>query len=231
MKALGKIAIVIMGPPGSGKGTQANLWANRFGLVHFDTGSYLDKILNNPTLLKKNAEMRKERHYWNTGMLNTPSWVLDIVKNKVKKINHAGLSVVFSGSPRTFYEGFGDKKNEGLMKFLEKEYGRKNIFIFKINVLASSSIKRNSARMLCSICGTQILGNLMKTKLTFCPFCGGKLKTRTLDKPKIIKERLKEYEERTQPMIKELKKRKYRITEINGAPLPFKIHEKIIEFL
>jgi len=61
-----------------------------------------------------------------------------------------------------------------------------------------------------------------------CPFCAGPLKSRFDDKKEIIVERLKEYQRRTFPIIKELKRKKYKIININGYQLPYKIHQKII---
>lgn len=233
-------AIIIYGPPGSGKGTQANLLADKFGLIHFDTGKYIEQIVHNPKN-RNNKTIQKQRKFFNSGILCDPSWVFKIIKKRVCELASVGLSVIFSGSPRTFYEAFGDlsagltgKKQKGLIDVLEKYYGKKNILVFNVDISDKNSIKRNSNRLMCSVCGTQILNKVLKfknLKVSICPFCGGKLYRRTLDKPKIIKVRLKEYRERTLPIQKEFKKRGYKIININGEPLPEKVHKKIKSFL
>lgn len=226
------LAIIIYGPPGSGKGTQAKLLADKFNLVHFDTGFYIREILYN-LKFQKDKIIRREKSLNEAGKLNTPLWVLKILTSKIKSIERLGESVIFSGSPRTFFEAFGDKKHRGLMDILEKFYGKKNIFIFVLEISAKESIKRNSKRLFCSVCRTPILSQSFgaKCQILNCPFCGGKLKFRFDDKKEIISTRLKEYEERTLPIQKEFKKRGYKIINIDGRPSPEKIHKKIKNFI
>lgn len=231
------IAIIIYGPPGAGKGTQAQLLAEKFDLIHFDSGKYLRELLYD-SKNKNNKIIQKERKLNEAGKLNTPLWVLKIISDKVKKI--AGLlhnGVVLSGSPRTMFETFGDQKKQGLIETLEKIYGKKNIYIFKINVSENQTIERNTHRLVCSVCGMPILDMsiiLPKCKnadISQCPFCGGKFKHRFDDNKKVIITRLKEYRERTAPIIEEFKKRKYKVIEIDGSSMPYKIHEKIRRFI
>lgn len=224
--------IIIMGPPGSGKGTQAKLISEKLGFVHFDTGQHFESILYNPEF-KNNKEIQRERKIFEAGILLTPSWAAKMIIKRVKELADLKMSIVFSGSPRTIYEAFGDKKTEGLLKTLERYYGKKNINVFKINVPVNASIKRNSSRLICSVCGTPLMANSSKltAKSLNCPFCGGKLRKRTLDKPEIIKKRLVEYKERTGPVIKGMKKMGYRIVEVDGASAPYKIHEKIFSYI
>ncbi|MEK7555244.1 MAG: nucleoside monophosphate kinase [Patescibacteria group bacterium] len=225
------IAIIFYGPPGSGKGTQARLIADKLGLIHFDTGKYIESVVHNPAN-KKNKEIQKQRKMFDSGLLCEPAWVLKIIKERVEQLALIGSGVVFSGSPRTLFEAFGDKKNIGLIKILEKYYGKKNIFIFNIDIAKKESIKRNSSRLMCSVCGTQLLATFKKiAELKICPFCGSKLYRRTLDKSEIIKIRLKEYQERTLPIPKELKKQGYRVIRINGEPLPGKVTQSILKWL
>ena len=91
-------AIIIIGPPGSGKGTQAELLAKKFGLVHLDSGAYLEQVVYNPRF-KNNKEIQRERKLFETGKLLTPSWVLEIVGGKIKELAKAKMGVVLSGSP------------------------------------------------------------------------------------------------------------------------------------
>ena len=214
-----------MGSPGSGKGTQAKLLADKLGLIHFDTGKYIEQVVHDPAN-KNNKIIQREKKLFDAGFLNTPFWVLKIVSEKIRKLTES--NIIFSGSPRTFYEAFGDKKQTGVIDILKELYGQKKVFIFKLNISEKESIKRNSHRLICSICGAPII-NFKSSISNFknCPFCGGNLRTRTLDKPEIIKTRLKEYKKRTQPIIKEFKRRKYKVMNIGAASLPYKIHQNI----
>jgi adenylate kinase len=222
-----KIAVMIMGAPGSGKGTQAELLSKKLDLFHFDTGRFLRKTLYSPQA-KKDKEIQKEKKLNESGRLNTPSWVLKIVSGRIKEISKLGQSVVFSGSPRTEFEAFGDLKNKGLIEVLEKEYGKKNMFIFSLEVSGDESVKRNKKRMSCPVCGTPIMsgGKIAKS----CPFCGGKLEVRKDDNEKTVRLRLEEYANRTAPVLSGLKKRGYRVVKIDGRPLPYKIHERIYSY-
>ena len=216
-----KIAVVLYGLPGSGKGTQANLAANAFGLVNFDTGRYLESLWYDPKR-QKEVLVRRERKLFEEGKMNTPSFVLGKVAEAVKKISTKGLGVVFSGSPRTMYEA------ERLMPTLEQLYGKKRVFVFFLNVDPKVSIERNTKRRLCAVCKAPLLAKYYPAKKPkYCPVCAGALYKRTLDRPDVILKRIAEYNERTAPVLGYLKKRDYRITKADGRPAPYKVFRHI----
>ena len=123
---------------------------------------------------------------------------------------------------------------KGLFPVLGRLYGRKNIFIFSLKISPETSISRNSKRLICSVCGSPLLtAYYPKTNDTprHCPVCGGKLYRRTLDSKEVIKVRLGEYKERTEPVIRLAKKIGYRVIEMNGAPAPYMVSKKIYDYL
>lgn len=219
-------AVIIYGPPGAGKGTQANLlsWTRHF--VHFDTGKYLESVVHSPAN-KRNKTIQRERVLFDTGKLLTPAWVLSIVAKRAKEIGGAGYSVVFSGSPRTMFEAFGDEKTPGLLKTLSGIFGKKNVKIFYLDIRPETSIHRNSNRKICSVCGNPLLYNERTHHHTRCPLCAGKLRRRTLDKPEVIKVRLIEYKNRTWPIVKAARTAGYNVVRIDGEKLPFEVLESI----
>lgn len=224
-----KKVVIIFGLPGSGKGTQANLIADKLELTHFDTGKFIERTVHNPAN-KNNKIIQREKKLFDTGMLCTPGWALKTVRDRVITFSHAGLGMVFSGSPRTMFEAFGDLKNRGLMETFEREYGRKNIKILFLKIGLKTSVKRNVGRRICPTCNAVVISYVHKNPL--CPICLSKLKRRTLDEPKIIKEvRFKEYMNRTAPILTELKKRNYKIYEINGEQLPAKVFNSAFRYL
>jgi len=222
-----KQAVIIYGPPGSGKGTQAELLARKYNFIHFDTGKSIEAAVHDPKL-QKNAVIRRERKLFDTGKLNSPPWVLGLVKEATVKIARAGSSIIFSGSPRTIYEALGDKNRAGLLTTLGKLYGKKNITILKLTVRPQTSIRRNSGRLVCSVCGLPILA---ASRIKNCALCGAPARKRSLDKPAVIKVRLKQYDDRTLPILQEAKKIGLRIVEIDGEPVPYKVHAKIVKVL
>lgn len=219
-------AVIIYGSLCSGKGTQANLLEKVSGFYHFDTGRYIEQVVRDPEKLKDKA-VRRERKLFDEGILCTPSWVLKIVRKKTQEIAAAGSSIVFSGSPRTLFEAFGDSKNEGLIEILEKAYGKKNICAIFIKVSPKTSLWRTARRSVCSVCGAPVL--YKKDGIQRCPFCDGPVRKRSLDTPEVLKVRLNEYKTRTLPILEKLKKRRYKISVINGEPPPYKVFESILK--
>ncbi len=224
-----KKALIIYGPPGAGKGTQANLLAGKFGLIHFDTGKYLEQLVHDPEKAG-DPEIRKAREDFDSGVLLDPAFVLKIITKKSEEVAKSGFGIVFSGSPRTLYEAFGDGKNKGLIELLEREFGKDNVLPIFLNIDPKVSILRNKNRKICSICGTAILYNDSDQHKT-CPLCGGSLRTRTLDNPAVFETRITEYEERTKPILKRLFDRGYSISDINGHPMPYQVFAEITEKL
>ena len=216
-----KIAVAFYGLPGSGKGTQANLTANTFGLVNFDTGRYLESLWYDPKR-QKDPIVQREKKLFESGKLSTPSFVLNEVARAVTKIAKKGHGVVFSGSPRTMPEA------ETLVPLLEKLYGKNKVHFFLLDVDAKDSLKRNSKRLLCTACRTPLLVLYYPSKNPkFCPICGGSLYKRTLDNPTIIPKRIVEYRERTEPILAFLKKSGHKVTKVDGRPAPYKVYAPI----
>lgn len=218
-----KIAIILYGSPGSGKGQQADLLADAFGLMHIDTGKLIRAIFSDPAQMK-NPVNRREKKINDAGILNTPRWVVGILKKRIRIVAKMGYGIVFSGSPRTLFEA---KK---LISFLENVYGRKAIEVFSLRVPFAVAARRNKERYICSICNRPLLTAYYPSKeRTRCPVCAGPLKRRTDDDPKKFATRTKEYEARTKPAIEYLRSRGYRITPVDGTPAPFKVFQKIIQ--
>ena len=204
-----KIAVILYGQPGAGKGTQANLLAAKFGLIHLDTGKFLESIVHDPAR-QKEAVVRRERKLFDTGILMTPSFVTREVVRGAKRIAGSGWGIVFSGSPRTIYEA------EREYPILEKLYGKKNILVFALDLPAEYYLfpaelyAKKSARP------------------KRCPVCAGPFYKRSLDKPEVIKVRLEEYRKRTFPIFDFLKKRGgYRVIHVDARPAPYKVAERI----
>jgi adenylate kinase len=216
-----RIVVALYGFPGSGKGTQANLVANTFGLVNFDTGKHLESIWYDPKRQEESL-VKREKALFDGGKLNTPSFVLSEVERELKIIAKERLGVVYSGSPRTLFEA------EGLIPMFEKLYGKKRVFFFYLDVAPKDSIKRNSRRMLCTKCKAMLLALYYPSKKPkYCPVCAGSLYRRTLDNPKVIVERIKEYNKRTAPILSFLRKRGHKVIKVNGKLAPYKVFEGI----
>jgi len=139
-----KYTILFYGPPGSGKGTQAESVAHKYGFVHFDSGKYIEKIIHTPSL-QKNKVIQKQRKLFLSGKLTDPTWFGNEVKKRIKTIATEGKNLIMSGSPRTMEEAF-ELKGGGIANTLIKNYGLKNILIIFLDIPVAESVKRNSKR-------------------------------------------------------------------------------------
>jgi len=224
-----KKAVILMGPPGAGKGTQASLLAEKFSFYYLETSKLLEDSFKNAddkefiTAGGKKYFLKEEKRLWETGVLCDPPFVSQLVKEKIKSLYDMGESIVLAGSPRTLFEG------KALMPFLKKIFGKKNIKIVLINLSPKDSIFRNSHRRICQLMRHPILYNKETLKLTKCPLDGSDLmKRKGLDDPKTIVVRLKEYRQRTFPLVSYFKKEGFGAKTVSGAGSVSDVFSKIL---
>src|SRR3989344_4223170 len=133
-------AIIVMGPPGSGKGTQAKFIANHIGAVWYDTGTKIREHLASGDRLFEGYAKDYAK-----GKLMDPNSTLQMVLADIKGVFASKKSVVFSSSPKSIAEAFGSGEG-GLMHLLHDTYGMENILIFYLHIPIGESIRRNSKR-------------------------------------------------------------------------------------
>src|SRR3989344_5796766 len=143
--------VIICGPPGAGKGTQAEMLKDKFGFYHFETSRIIEAALNSNPAGYINIDGQKyfyeeERRKFSSGELNTPAVVSFWVKQKIKELVDENKSLVFSGSPRTLFEA--DQLFPVLIEFFVKD----NICVIELQVIPQISIDRNNSRRICSSC-------------------------------------------------------------------------------
>lgn len=216
-----KLVIILIGPPGSGKGTQAELLAEKFGLFHLESSKVIEEKIKKAE--PDDAVLQREKKLWESGKLNTPELVLEWIREKAKDVSSEGHGIVFSGSPRTIYEA------EGETPVLEELYGKENVKVFNIEISEEESITRNSKRRICKDSRHPIPNFPEFDGITKCPKDGSEIITRALDNPETIKVRYQEYINRTLPIIDFLKKRDYKIMEISGEQPIDKVFEDILK--
>lgn len=201
--------IVMLGKPGSGKGTQAELLSRRLKIPIISVGNILRKIEKTNTKLA-----RKIRSTIDKGRL-VPDY---IALGLVKKAVIGKRNVIFDGFPRTLYEA----------KHLEK-IARPDI-IFLINVSNTTIYKRLSKRYEC-VCGENYnLSTNPPKKDLLCDKCGRKIYRRPDDDPKVIMTRFSVFNKQTMPAINFYMKNE-RLVTINGDIPAKKAQEQVIKAL
>ncbi len=220
-----KWAVFLIGPPGSGKGTQADLLAARFGLVHIQTSKLGEAKINDEELIKRDPEVAEVKRLYDKGELFPPPWIVKIVLEKSKELASEGKGVVFSGSPRTIYE------IEQELPYFENLYGRENIRVVNLKINEEESLTRNSHRRICKKNGHPIPNFEQFKDMKLCPHDGSEIITRSLDTPDTIKTRNVVYHKRTEPIFDFLNKKEHKIIEINGEQPIEKVFQDILEKL
>jgi len=217
-----KMAIMFLGPPGSGKGTQAKMLADKFGFFHFITSQVGKDYINT----HNDPETKMQMEIYKKGILFEPSWTLKVVKEKTQEIFNQGKGIVYDGSPRTLYEA------ERLYFFLAKLFGKENIRILEIAADGKELKKRLEKRLICSEESSHVFirsGELYPG--VSCPKDGGGiLQERDLDKKELFETRMDEYKNRTVPGLEFLRNHHGVIT-INGEQSIENVHKEILSKL
>ena len=195
--------IVLFGPPGSGKGTQAKLLAEKYGVPHISTGDILRGNLNNETKLGLEAKT-----YMDKGELVPDDVLIGIIKDRLSESDGAS-GFLLDGYPRTLQQA------ETLSKILT-ELGKNLDVVLNIDVPDEKLLKRLAGRRMC-VCGASyhILFNKPKQE-GICDLCGSKLYQRDDDKEEAILNRLDVYKNQTRPLIDHYTQAGVMLT-INGA--------------
>ena len=124
-----KKIVIIIGPPGSGKGTQAFLLADKLGLYYLETSKIIELKISEAKkgeyqkLDGKKYYLLDEKNNWEQGKLCSPPLVTFWITEKVRELSKEHKGIVFAGSPRSLYE------TEKMMPLLERLYGKRNIKI------------------------------------------------------------------------------------------------------
>jgi adenylate kinase len=181
--------IVMLGAPGAGKGTQAEMIAEKYGIPHISTGDIFRANIKNGTELGKKA-----KEYMDKGELVPDSLVVDLVIDRIHQ-DDAKDGYVLDGFPRTIPQA------EALDGALA-EAGDAVDFAVNVDVPDENIVTRMSGRRACVKCGAtyHIKYNAPKTE-GVCDNCGSELIQREDDKPETVLNRLSVYHEQTQPLI------------------------------
>jgi len=176
--------IILLGAPGSGKGTQAAKLQGAYGLAHISTGDILRAAVKEGSPLGTQA-----KKYMDAGDLVPDEIVIGLIKDRLAQ-DDTVKGFILDGFPRTTAQAIALDEQLSDMK-------RSIDITLAIDVDAEVIVKRICSRRFCPMCG-HICG---PADGEFCPLCGAKLEQRDDDREDVVRNRLEVYEQSTAPLI------------------------------
>lgn len=192
MKKFSRLIVVLLGPPGAGKGTQSEMLHKEFGVPHLSTGDILRDSIKQGTKIGKEAQ-----NYMHKGELVPDDIVFNLIESRVNEDDCAN-GAIFDGFPRNLSQA----KN-----FLNLEYVKNADLVTSIlvNISDADAVKRLSSRRYCPKCNKIFSLAVKPPKLEngtyICDNCGTELEIRDDDKIETIKNRLSVYHSFARPML------------------------------
>lgn len=200
--------VIMMGPPGAGKGTQAGRFARERGLLKISTGDILREAIKeqNPTALAAQAKMDR-------GELVDDATIIAIVAERLGRAD-ARPGFVLDGFPRTVAQARA-------LDELMARTANGPLIVIDVAVPEQELVRRLGNRRICRGCGA----NAEAVSATSCGTCGGEFIQRTDDDHGVVRERLKIYQTSTKPVLEYYRERPtFRV--VNGAQPPERVaHE------
>jgi adenylate kinase len=205
-----ELNVVMLGPPGAGKGTQARQLRRRWNIPHISTGAMLREAVQAATPLGREVGVIMER-----GGLIDDDVITRVVKERLSQADtNAGF--LLDGYPRTIPQA---------RALDELVAGRAPLVIVEIVLTAAEVVRRLASRMVCAECGTNAQGT---SEGAACHDCGGPLVPRADDREQVVQNRLEVYRSQTEPLVKYYGERPT-FFRIDGAQLPDDVTADIIK--
>lgn len=205
--------LVFMGPPGAGKGTQAERFARDHGIPKISTGDILREAVAAQTELGTRIKTLMDR-----GELVSDDLIIGIVTERLGRPDTV-RGFVLDGFPRTVPQA---QALDGLLD------GRGPLVVVEIQVPDEELVRRMVSRRICASCGRTAGAFAADGSVPVsCAHCGGELVTRSDDREQIVRDRLRVYWRETRPMIAYYHTRPtYRA--VNGAQAPDRVREALV---
>jgi adenylate kinase len=188
--------LVMIGPPGAGKGTQAALLCKQYGIPKISTGDMLREAVAARTSLG-----REVQHIIGAGRLVSDDVIIAVVEERLRRADAAG-GFVLDGFPRTVTQAHA---LDGML------VGRGPLIVLVIEVPERELVKRLAWRRVCADCGTSYgVGEVPEltaervegpVEAGRCRKCGGPLVQRPDDDDSVVRDRLRVFEEQTKPLV------------------------------
>jgi adenylate kinase len=209
--------IILFGPPGVGKGTQAKLLVEEFHSAHISTGDVLREAVKNKTPLGLKA-----KSFMDAGNLVPDEVVIGLI-GEVLKPAEVRENFILDGFPRTLPQA-------SALDALFEKLGIKLDSVISFEVNNEEIINRLDQRRLCRGCGRIYTIARIGADLKTCPQCGGEVYQREDDKPDPVRRRLEVYQQQTKPLIDYYRKTN-RLVPIDGMDEIGYVHKLVLDAL
>lgn len=211
------VKIILLGPPGAGKGTQAKSISNRYDIPHISTGDIFRKNISENTPLGIEA-----KKYMDNGQLVPDQVTIDMVKDRLCE-DDCKKGYLLDGFPRTVSQA------EALQTFLVERNESLDCALL-IDVPKEFILERMTGRRVCPSCGASYHIKFNPPKDGKCELCGSEVVQRKDDTVETVKERLDVYEKQTQPLIDYYKEKKL-LSTVDGTKAINEVFEGICDVL
>ncbi len=210
--------VIFLGPPGVGKGTQADFIAQKYGIPKLSTGDLLRESVAKETELGKAA-----KGYMNRGELVPDAVVVGLVEEKLSSPD-CQQGFLLDGFPRT------EAQADQLSRYLAST-GKALDRVVYFTLSKDEIVRRISGRRSCPECkAVYHLESILPQKDGICDVCGKSLIQRNDDKPETVESRLAVYQEQTAPLVEYYKTQKI-LGELDGAGLVTAVQERLVALL
>ena len=210
--------LILFGPPAAGKGTQAKRLVDKRGMVQLSTGDMLRAARSSGSELGKRVSGIMDR-----GELVSDEIVIALIEERLPETESAG-GAIFDGFPRTVAQA------EALDAMLAARVSVLDAVLF-FDVGVETIFQRVMNRLTCSQCGHSFaIGLHVKAGESRCPACGGVLIRRSDDTPEALETRLREYQEKTEPLVAYYHARGL-LWPLKSAELPEKVFGEIVSIM
>lgn len=210
--------LILLGPPGAGKGTQASAIVKKYNIPHISTGDIFRANIKEGTELGKKAE-----EYMNKGLLVPDEIVVSIVKDRLTK-DDCKNGFLLDGFPRTVAQAEAlDQELKEMLSKIDK--------VINIEVDKDILVERIIGRRICKNCGATYHIKFSPAKQDgICDICGGELHQRKDDTLDTVEKRIQVYMEQTKPLIDYYAK-KGLLLNIDGTKDKDEVFQEIVKSL
>ena len=209
--------LVLIGPPGAGKGTQAKMLEGRLGVAHISSGDLLRAAVREDSEYARTAQSFMER-----GELVPDEVVVGLIEGQLLKENGRGF--LLDGFPRTVVQA---EVLAGMLSRLRRCVDA----AIRLMVPVEEVVARLSGRRTCRVCGAMYHIEFDPPKAPgACDKCGGELYQRDDDKPETIRARLEVFRRDTEPVV-EYYRAKGKLREVDGLGSPGEVLDRVVAAL